>query len=245
MNENTPLTFKPLNEGLGFKPFADGMPYAPAGKAVPAEIRNHASVQTSSAALPQRPGTKASAPINPMTVQGSGARAAARPAFMNTPILAPHSVPKRTPVVPTSKLVDADVNPGFGYVIKRIFAYLGDSILQMGACWLALSAALSQQGIAQSVLEEPSQLLFVFGFLLIFNWAIMTALEVAFGTTVFKRIFGLSLQGTASAIFLRAFFFVPGVAFAGAGLLWCLFNRQRRCWHDTVVDLAPTETTRL
>jgi hypothetical protein len=238
MKEKEQINFKPINEGLGFKPFADGMPYAPAGKTLPKEIRPHAAPATQAARiLPHAPEH-----LRP----GTGAVAAGMPRYAipaqapihTTSTLQPKASPMRAPVV-------AEAHFGFTYVIKRVFAFLGDSILHMGAVWLALSAALQNQGISQSVLEDPTQLIFVFGFLMLFNWAIMTALEVAFGTTVFKRVFGLALQGTASAIFLRAFFFVPGVAFFGAGLLWCLFNPRRRCWHDTVVDLAPIESARL
>ncbi len=78
-------------------------------------------------------------------------------------------------------------------------------------------------------------------FLCVFNWAITTAQEVAFSTSLGKRLFGLALNGSASAIFLRAFFFLPSVGFAGIGLIWALFDRRKRCWHDLVVDLQPTE----
>ena len=66
-----------------------------------------------------------------------------------------------------------------------------------------------------------------------------------YGTSVGKRIFGLSLNGSASATFLRAFYFLPSVGFCGVGLIWALFNKKRRCWHDAAADLQPMELARL
>jgi uncharacterized RDD family membrane protein YckC len=82
-------------------------------------------------------------------------------------------------------------------------------------------------------------------FFTLFNWALVTAQEIAFGTTIGKRIFGLMIQGNTSAIFLRAFFFLPSLGFCGIGLLWSLFDRRKRCWHDVVVNVQPIEVARL
>jgi hypothetical protein len=134
---------------------------------------------------------------------------------------------------------------GFGYLFKRMFAYLIDSLFNLGLCAGALSAALWKQDLSPELLLTPGIILVASLFLSFFNWAITTAEEVAFGTSIGKRLFGLAIQGSASAIFLRAFFFIPSVCFGGIGLVWSLFDRRRRCWHDLVVDLQPMEIASL
>jgi len=99
--------------------------------------------------------------------------------------------------------------------------------------------------MSPELLINPGIVLIAGLFLAFFNWAITTAEEVAFGTSIGKRLFGLAIQGSASAIFLRAFFFLPSTCFGGIGILWALFDRRRRCWHDLVVDLQPIEIARL
>lgn len=133
---------------------------------------------------------------------------------------------------------------GLGYVIRRAAAYLTDTAFNLGLCVGALSAALWKQDLSPELLFNPGIVLVAGLFLGFFNWAITTAQEVAFGTSIGKRLFGLALEGTASAIFLRAFFFLPSLCFGGIGILWALFDRRRRCWHDLVVDLQPIEISR-
>jgi hypothetical protein len=82
-------------------------------------------------------------------------------------------------------------------------------------------------------------------FFVLFSWALITAQEIAFGTSVGKRVFGLMINGSTSAIFLRAFFFLPSIGFCGVGLLWSLFDKRKRCWHDVVVNVQPIEVARL
>jgi hypothetical protein len=240
------LSFEPLSQGLGFHPFSDGLPYAPVSKA------------------PATGGTGKAPQPAPLKM-GTGAMVAGRP------IYAPPA-PARAPHVPTpatsirqpsfsstltqsqaqaiaSRLTPEMLQPeyGFGYVVKRAFAYLLDSLFNLGLCAAALSAALWKQHLSPELLLTPSIVLVAALFLCFFNWAITTAQEVAFGTSIGKRLFGLAFdaeRGSASAIFLRAFFFIPSLCFGGLGLLWALIDHRRRCWHDLVVDLQPLEIPR-
>jgi uncharacterized RDD family membrane protein YckC len=77
------------------------------------------------------------------------------------------------------------------------------------------------------------------------HWLLLLVTEVTFMNTFGKRAFGLKLQGTRSAAFLRAFFFVPSALFFGLGIVWSLFDRRKRCWHDHFVDSQPIEVARL
>ena len=129
--------------------------------------------------------------------------------------------------------------------MKRAFAYLLDSAFNLALCAAALSAALWKQDLSPELLLNPGVILVASLFLGVFNWAITTAQEVAFGTSIGKRVFGLGIQASASAIFLRSFFFLPSLFFAGIGLIWSFFDKRKRCWHDLVVDVQPQEIARL
>jgi uncharacterized RDD family membrane protein YckC len=134
---------------------------------------------------------------------------------------------------------------GAAYVLKRVFAYLLDSALNLSFCVAGLSVVLVRYDVAPELLASPGVIMLTAFFLAFFNWAMIAAQEVAFGSTVGKRVFGLQLRGSASAAFLRAFFFLPSLGFLGLGVLWALVDRRRRCWHDLVVDLQPLEIARI
>jgi uncharacterized RDD family membrane protein YckC len=234
-----PLKFSPITEGLGFHPFSDGLPYAPLGKSgkpaanvnrpLPALGAVSAGPPTPVIpAIPVRPAPRVSVPVAP------AAKASPRPVMPVQPASAAAApAPMDEPVY------------GLTYPIKRVLAYGIDTALNTSLCVAALSVALARQDLSPDSLFSPGVVVLFVLFLAVFNWALIAAQEVAFGTTVGKRIFGLSLAGNASAIFLRAFFFLPSVGFCGIGLLWALFNRRKRCWHDSAVDLQPLEVARL
>ena len=245
------LLFKPLSEGLGFHPFSDGLPYAPVTKST-----------TTSRNIPL--------PVGPMPdfQRGSGATTAGPASFALPARPAPTSSPRvSVPVAPPSlnslhgsvqaqdKASSAKMSAefraelapanGFGYLAKRSVAYLLDTAFNTGLCAGTFGFALWKQGISPETLIGPSMIFLFVVFLCTFNWAIMTAQEMAFGTTLGKRIFGLALDGSGAAIFLRAFFFLPSAGFLAVGLLWGIFDRRKRCWHDLVVNLQPIEIAQL
>ncbi len=252
LEKDPEIDFRPLSEGLGFHPFADGLPYAPVSRT-----------------QQQQPATPSVGPSSPpLGRHGSGAVSAGAPRFatqlpvapasLHSPVASPRlpqpQIQPRAPMAteapisapPARTLPLASIeNPGLGYALKRCAAYLLDSAFNLGLCTAALSAGLIYQGGNPELLFNPGNLLPVVLFLLGFNWAILAAQEIAFGTTVFKRLFGLILPGGATVAFLRAFFFIPSVLFGGVGLIWPLFDRQRRCWHDLVVNVQPIEIARL
>jgi uncharacterized RDD family membrane protein YckC len=134
---------------------------------------------------------------------------------------------------------------GIIYLIKRIFAYLFDSIINISLCVAAFILAMLRLNLNPDSLLNPNIVLLPVIFLFVFNWALITAQEVAFGTSLGKRVFGLALNGSAAVTFLRAFFFIPSLGFCGVGLLWALFDRKKRCWHDVAADLQPIEIAQL
>jgi hypothetical protein len=236
------LDFRPLTEGLGFHPFSDGLPYAPVSKA------------------------------STVISQGTGAVAAGKPRFaMPRPVAPRVAVPIASPApqpmvfaqqaeqqaqaAAAAAVVEQEdlraLLPGgvqeFGalYVAKRVSAFVVDSALNVLLCAATLSVALWKQDLSPDLLVNPSVILVASLFLGVFSWALMTAQEVAFGTTVGKRLFGLVLRGSTGALMVRALLFPVSVAVFGLGLLWSMADGRRRCWHDLVSRVQPVEIARL
>jgi uncharacterized RDD family membrane protein YckC len=134
---------------------------------------------------------------------------------------------------------------GFGYLIRRVLAFFADLLLNTSVCVLALAGVSLRQDLSWDALVNPNVLLLAILFFVMFNWAVVTAQEVVFGTTLGKRMFGLVIRGDTSAVFLRSFFFLPSIIFCGLGVLWAIFDRRKRCWHDHAVDLQPIELAEL
>lgn len=255
LSNSVDFSFEPLSEGLGFHPFSDGLPYAPLAKT------------TSTATTGSMASRSFPSPTSPSIASGSnklqmgtGAMAAGAPmpVMRQTPrISVPVSsaaraqprkigVPQKSanPATPIAKeIIEHDY--GFGYLLKRAFAFTLDSFINMGLCLAAFGSVLWKQGLTPEVLSNSGIILLSALFLLMFNWALITAQEVAFNTSIGKRIFGLVFEGSTIALFLRAIFFLPSLGFCGIGLLWGLFDGKKRCWHDWVAGIQPQEISKL
>ncbi len=265
-DKSSELKFKPITEGLGFHPFSDGMPYAPLSQA-PGTSRTAATAAAISqgagavsAGTPKfsYPTPRAEKPVltprvsvpvvQSGTVASPAAITRAQPA-MQTPASAAAAAVAAAVAAKVAQQAEAQrfaaPEYGFFYLIKRVLAYAVDTVVNFSLCIGALSLALWKQDLNPELLVNPSVLLVSTLFFVVFHWAILTSQEIAFGTSFGKRMFRLALDGSTSAIFLRSFFFFPSVAFGGLGLLWGLFNKKRRCWHDSIVDLQPIEIARL
>jgi uncharacterized RDD family membrane protein YckC len=148
---------------------------------------------------------------------------------------------------PIQSPLPAHLEQDFGvtYLFKRSMAFILDTLLNVGICAAAFSTVLWKQEVAPELLLNPSVIFVAALFMTIFNWALITAQEVAFETSIGKRVFGLGLHGSASTIFFRSLLFFPSVAFFGLGLFWALLDPKKRCWHDLVVHIQPVEIARL
>jgi hypothetical protein len=256
-----PLQFKAVNEGLGFHPFSDGLPYAPVLKkrrdAAPSDFDSPRKGSGATVAGPisvspaiTRPAPRVKVPV--ATQADASLKQTATPApgpAIGVPVSYRPAAAPAAPIAKASPQPSAGEIPapryGLVYVAKRVLAYALDSALNLTAVVSALSFVLVRNDVAPEALVSSGVLLLTLVFLAFFNWAVITAQEIAFGTSIGKRICGLALRGSASAVFLRAFFFLPSAGFAGLGLIWALFNRDRRCWHDVAVDLQPQEVASL
>ncbi len=128
---------------------------------------------------------------------------------------------------------------GLGYSFTRAFAYLIDSAFNLSICATILSTALVSSDIEALGLYQLKPLLIAGMFLFLCNWSLITAQEVAFGTSLGKRIFGLKLEGTGMEVFMRAVLFIPSLLFSGLGILMAIFDSRKRCWHDQATQLQP------
>jgi len=150
-----------------------------------------------------------------------------------------------TPAAATTTTPQIERNFGWTYPLARMFAFGFDVALNMAITATVVTLSLAFADLEPWFLLETKALAMTLSFLVLFAWGLMAAQEIVFKTTLGKRLVGLKLRGTTTAIFLRAFFFVPSFVFGGVGILWALFDRDRRCWHDVAVDLQPTRITQL
>lgn len=268
---HSPLRFQAITPGLGFHPFSDGLPYAPVSKSpVAPKPSSTALVSTrpgnagsgAVAAGPSSfryPAPRVSVPVAAQpggphqepSLQAQPERSRTRLAPSVQQAIPTRSASPSKAAVPSPHtqlqafLSETQTRLGFGYMLKRIIAYLLDSTVNCALLAGGLSLALWNQNVNPDLLMNPGVIVISTLFFALFNWALITAQEIAFGTTLGKRLFRLALHGTTSAIFLRAFFFLPSMGFCGIGLLWGLMDRQKRCWHDLVVNIQPIEIARI
>jgi hypothetical protein len=227
MEEKKEIQFKALTDGLGFHPFANGLPYAPN------PTKNYS--------------------------QGSGAYSAGQPSFVTPKTPAPrpatpsYTQPLRqlaraqTSVAPQApqNLLQNTAHFGFEYVMKRFLAYFVDSFLNTFMGGTVLGLCLWKQTNSFDFMMNPGILAISALFLLFFNWAIITAQEVALHTSLGKKFFGLKLEGSLGAILARALLFIPSIAILGLGSLWCLLDKNRRSWYDLATGVQPKEIAEL
>jgi uncharacterized RDD family membrane protein YckC len=251
MDENSPVRFQPLTDGLGFHPFADGLPYAPAGKTTGTPSSGIGAV---SAGRPQF--------VYPSPAVTAAVQTASRANHIPVPTLPTlgssvdetvDRIRRELETIHVGRLEQARtdaakvqslqsglrVTYSLGYSIERAFAFLLDSAFNLSICGTVLSTALLSADIDNLQSMSPGAMVTVGVFLFICNWALITAQEVAFGTSIGKRIFGLHLNGDGFECFIRSLFFLPSLLFGGLGIVIAIFDSRKRCWHDRMTKLQP------
>lgn len=225
------LDFKPLSQGLGFHPFSEGLPYAPnkaqSGPAAPSGASQAGPVRFA-----------APAKIVPPPVAGPGPILT-----VTTPALNSAGLNSPTPAAPAAEIMRPLIPDGPTGLMpfKRMMAWLFDVALHTGVCAAALFILLKRMSIPTDSLLDPQTVLMFGGFLLVFNWALIVAEEIAFGTTPGKRMFGLAVEGTPAQLFVRSVTFFVGLAALGLGLLPIFLRRDRRGLHDLIAGTHPRE----
>lgn len=228
-NKKDRLDFQAITKGLGFHP--------PRQKEeLYSSLRNVLESASSSQAIqriqqvPSLPGVpKTQIPSRPKEIKKETIVAAPEPA-------------SDVPVLETQPFQQS---LGHLYLCKRMFAFVLDCAFNTSLCFGALFLASTQLGIDPSRLWTMDMAPMLVAFLLFFNWSVIAAQEIAFYTSVGKKMMGLMIEGTPSALFLRAFFFWVSVGAAGLGLILALFHPKKRTLHDSLVDVQPIEIAEL
>jgi hypothetical protein len=242
------ISFRPLSDGLGFHPFSDGLPYAPIAKSprISGATQNAISQSTT-----------------PSTGAGAVAAGSPKMVFPQKPVQPQKSLAVPQISVPVAKgsipidqslpglgiekekraqaVTQGNVEQTFGlvYLLRRMIAQLIDSGVS-----LALFAGIVRFGLWNEEftpeLMTNSSLLFVAACLWItFHWFLLAVQEVIFLTSIGKRLVGLRLFGSSFLVLLRSLFFLPSVGLLGIGIIWGVFDRKKRCWHDQIVEIQP------
>jgi hypothetical protein len=239
---NSDIAFKPLTQGLGFHPFADGLPYAPTQNPTPSQGTGAVSAGKPSFAYPPVQAQVQATPINTPSIDRIRKELEALAQARAKQNAAPASA-ITTPARPVTSLMIKNRPLGLGYSITRVAAYLIDSAFNLSICAAILSTALVSSDIEALGLYQFKPLFIAGMFLFLCNWSLIAAQEVAFGTSLGKRIFGLRLEGTGMEVFMRAVLFIPSLLFSGLGILIAVFDSRKRCWHDQATQLQPESIT--
>lgn len=252
------IEFKALTDGLGFHPFSNGLPYAPITPNASPKSAPKPSFESGSGAYsagrptfvtPQKP--LVSGPAPSAQIQAPPQIQIQAPSQIRVPVQvkAQAQAQLRQPVAQAraqqKPLLQVEPHYGFEYVAKRFLAYFVDSFLNMSLGAGAMFFVLWKQTNNLESLLNPSVLIVSMLFLTFFNWAMITAQEVVFRTSAGKRFFGLQLNGSLGQILVRAIFFIPSCCIFGLGVLWLLFSKSGRCWHDSASGVQPQEIAEL
>jgi hypothetical protein len=270
-----PIEFKALTDGLGFHPFSNGLPYAPItpqGTPKPAPKPNFESgsgaysagrptfvttqrVQVQRAPIQAQVQSQAQAQLqsqSPSQFQSQAQfQSLSRPqqhqiqARSHTQNQTQYQTQAQAQTQAQPLLPAQPAHYGFEYIARRFLAYFVDSFLNMSLGAGTLFLVLWRQDSNLESLINPSIIIVSGLFLMFFNWAMITAQEVAFRTSVGKKFFGLQLHGSHGAILMRAILFVPSSAVFGLGVLWILLSGNGRCWHDSASGAQPQEIAEL
>jgi hypothetical protein len=253
------IEFKALTDGLGFHPFSNGLPYAPitpsgAPKATPKPSFESGSgaysagrptfVTTQKVQVP-RSTVQSQFPTQPQPKIQAPRVQAQTQRQLNLQANIAGQAYTLTQQQKTQAFLQVEHHYGFEYIAKRFLAYFVDSFLNMSLGAGALFLVLWKQESNLESLINPSVLIVSLLFLAFFNWAMITAQEVAFHTSAGKKFFGLQLHGTLGSILIRAILFIPSCAVFGLGVLWILFSPNGRCWHDSASGTQPQEIAEL
>jgi hypothetical protein len=128
---------------------------------------------------------------------------------------------------------------GVEYIARRVFAYVLDTLLNSILFVSAIVSYLMKQESSYDLLANPSVIFVTFLLWLAFHWSLTTVQELVFRTTIGKRILRLSLTGGTFGIFLRAILFIPSFSLGGLGIVWSVFDSQKRCLHDRLSGARP------
>ena len=181
----------------------------------------------------------------PQATTFSGAVAAGASTFAQPANTKPSriSVPvvQQPAVAPTS--VQSQPAPvGVIYVFQRLIAYCLDLGINLFLAVTGFCAILIIYQIKLDLISNPTGLMLILLFSIVFHWTLMTAQEVVFGTTIGKKLFRLKLVGSELRIVMRSLLFIPSLLLGGLGLLPAIFGSKHRGLHDSISGITPVNT---
>lgn len=264
MEKQREIQFKPLTDGLGFHPFSDGLPYSPQSPSTkPTPTTGTGAVAAGRPTFaPQSPAvpTARSMPQIPQAPTGLS-RVDTNPRLPQIPtqlqsapieeivdrlkreIATSHqktNEKKSASAAPAPvEMIGVRTHYPFSYLFQRIFAWVIDSAFNLSVAATVLSFALLKTEVLGLAPRSNFSLMLMAVFLFICNWAAIAGQEVAFGTSLGKRVFGLRLPGTGTDAFIRAVAFIPSILLGGIGILVAVFDSRKRCLHDRFASLQP------
>ncbi len=145
----------------------------------------------------------------------------------------------KSPVSAVEPALETKHGPFLSSRLSRTFAYLLDFFIHGGLAVLGVGSLLWLERIPKATMLEPEIIAICVGFVALFHWALTAAQEIAFGSTLGKRTFGISFEARPEKIFLRAILFIPSLLLGGFGLLWSFLDSDHYCLHDRLSGVFP------
>lgn len=229
------ISFKPLTEGLGFHPFEEGLPYAPApqkkSQAAPPSPAPSIKQSQTTVSFQLEKALKTAEKSDFLSNAALNALKNAEASSTQVSTQKPSAVPNRKKQIHSQRTLS--------YSLRRVFAYALDTSLFTLLAGGLLFFTFPNQDFETLFSLDTQDLILAALFYLGCHWALMTAEEVAFGTTLGKLAFNLKLPGSGFDALLRAILFLPSLGLLGLGILLGAFDSQKRCWHDRATGIQP------
>ncbi|RYZ65323.1 MAG: RDD family protein, partial [Proteobacteria bacterium] len=140
---------------------------------------------------------------------------------------------------PAPEVYGVRMHYSFSYSFQRLFAWVIDSAFNLSVAATVLSFAILKTELLSLPPHSNFSLALMGVFLFLCNWAAIAGQEVAFGTSLGKRVFGLRIPGTGTDAFIRAMAFIPSLLIGGLGIVMSVFDSRKRCLHDRLAGAQP------
>jgi uncharacterized RDD family membrane protein YckC len=198
------LNFTPVTQGLGFHSTPISTPQSFLPETLKSRLKSSSELRFEPSPL-----------VNSLPQKESAENNAAIVALpVNTPI--------NTPINTEETLL----------FLKRAIAFLIDMAINSLFCLFALAIPVLKNNIPLSQLLAQDFLFPALTYVLVFSWLAVLAQEIAFGSSIGKRVFCLAITGEPVAVLIRGILFVPSLLLGGIGLVWSLFEKHGLALHD-------------
>lgn len=249
--ENDTMNFRPITEGLGFHPFSNGLPYEPSSKAGQSPSPNSATKRPlpTSSAKSSHPPKSMTLPLGQsitntgMSKERMSPKGVSASTSISTTPLKERSLKNLTYPSPAAaadnEKAKTEVQVPTWVLVDRFVAYSIDLTLMTLVALSTISIGLFRANIDPMLFAKKEFILALGLYAFFFSWALITAQEIIFSTSIGKRMFRISIHGDPSKLFFRSVGFLLSISLFGLGLWSGFLSKRKLCFHDILSKIAP------